>query len=78
MRPSAPSYASGIDNVPRDMLDVVHKGERIVPAAANDGIGTVNVIVNVAPGTDSCAFRSSAHQSARQAAAAIAVARMRG
>ncbi len=37
-----PAFASGTDFVPRDMLAMVHRGERIIPASQNTG-GTGNV-----------------------------------
>ena len=33
---SIPSFAQGINNVPFDMLAMIHKGERIFPKADND------------------------------------------
>lgn len=43
-----PSFAVGTDYVPHDMIAQIHKGERIVPAAENNGYDSVgNVTVNV-------------------------------
>jgi hypothetical protein len=34
-----PSFAVGTPSVPRDMVAMIHKGERIIPASQNNGMG---------------------------------------
>ena len=41
-----PSFAVGTPYVPRDMIAQIHRGERIVPAAQNNGSSGHTVIVN--------------------------------
>ena len=43
-----PKFATGTSYVPQDMVAVVHKGERIVPAAQNNGSfgGGVTIVQN--------------------------------
>jgi hypothetical protein len=70
-----PSFDVGTDFVPRDMLAMVHKGERITPAAQNTpgGGGSNYITINVPPGTD----RQSANQMAAQIARRLTVANAR-
>lgn len=43
-----PSFAVGTDFVPRDMIALIHRGERITPASQNRGGGGGNVVMNFA------------------------------
>jgi len=46
--PSMPSYAEGTDYVPHDMVAQIHQGEKIIPAAQNNGAqGGVTVVQNI-------------------------------
>jgi TP901 family phage tail tape measure protein len=49
---SIPKFRSGIDWVPRDMLAVIHQGERVVKAGENKGgrYGNVTIHITQAPG----------------------------
>ncbi len=67
-------FATGTDYVPRDMLAVVHQGEKIIPAAQNRGqSGQVNhITINLSGAGGSAAdMRRSSGQIAREVAAAI-------
>lgn len=41
-----PSFAVGTDFVPRDMVAQLHQGEKVVPAAQNNGSGLGSLVVN--------------------------------
>ena len=68
-------FASGTDYVPRDMLAVVHQGEKIIPAGKNNGASEQQVnhiTINLSGAGGSAAdMRRSSGQIAREVAAAI-------
>ena len=68
-----PSFAVGTDYVPRDMFAFIHQGEKIIPAAQNNGGGQVNhITVNLnGMGNNAPDLRRSAGQIAREVASAI-------
>ena len=65
-----PSFDVGTNYVPRDMVAMVHKGERIVPAAQNRGGSGQNINVYVI-GTNAQDVRRAAGQGAREGLAAF-------
>lgn len=71
------SFASGIDYVPRDMVAQIHKGERIIPAAQNNGAGGHSIVVNLsmAGGSSSADARRAGGAIGREILGAIAGAR---
>lgn len=72
-----PSFAVGTDFVPATGLAMIHKGERIVPAAQNNGAyGGMNVTVNV-QARDVNSFRGSEAQIAASVAASLGRAQRR-
>ena len=72
-----PSFAVGTDYVPRDMVANIHKGERIIPAAQNNGAGGHSIVVNLsmAGGSSSADARRAGGAIGREILGAIAGAR---
>ena len=70
-----PKFDVGTPYVPFDMPAIIHKGERIVPAAQNNresmGSGSSNTIIVNVSGTNAPDVRRAAGQGAREALAAI-------
>ena len=74
------SFAVGTDYVPRDMIAQIHQGEKIIPAAQNNGAGgqTIHITVNVNGNQSAPDVRRSAGQGAREALAVLAGVRRYG
>lgn len=75
-----PSFAVGTDFVPRDMIARIHQGERIIPAAQNNGSNQkssqpLSIIVNVNGSLSAPDVRRAAGQGAREAMNAMNGAR---
>lgn len=69
-----PSFDVGTPYVPRDMLAVVHKGERIVPAAQNrpGGGQNISVVINMGSGSSGGDLRQAAGEIARRIGQTVA------
>lgn len=68
-----PSFDVGTPYVPRDMLAVVHQGERIIPAAQNrTGGQSISVVINMTAGAGGSDLRQAAGDVARRIGQTIA------
>jgi hypothetical protein len=68
------SFAVGTDYVPRDMLAMIHQGEKIIPAAQNvPGAGgqTNHITINLGGNQTAPGLRQSAGQVARAVVAEL-------
>lgn len=66
---SLPSFDVGTPYVPRDMVAMVHQGEKIIPAAQNRSGGggqSISVVINMAGGSSGSDLRQSAGDIARR------------
>jgi hypothetical protein len=70
-----PGFAVGTDFVPRDMVAMVHRGERIVPANENMSGGGGSPIFMTVVTPDAGSFRASKGQTVASMAAALSTAR---
>lgn len=69
-----PSFDVGTPYVPRDMLAIVHKGERITPAAQNrpGGGQSISVVINMGSGSTGGDLRQAAGEIARRIGQTVA------
>lgn len=68
-----PSFDVGTPYVPRDMLAVVHQGERIIPSAQNrTGGQSISVVINMTAGAGGSDLRQAAGDVARRIGQTIA------
>lgn len=69
-----PSFDVGTPYVPRDMLAVVHRGERIVPAAQNNpgARQNISVVINMGAGSSGGDIRQAAGDIARRIGQTVA------
>ena len=69
-----PSFDVGTPYVPRDMLAIVHKGERITPAAQNrpGGGQSISVVINMGSGSSGGDLRQAAGEIARRIGQTVA------
>lgn len=76
-----PKFATGTPYVPQDMVAMVHKGERIIPAAENRaGGGGVTIVqhINIDSRSDQASIRQAMLVAKEEAKAEIMDSRMRG
>ncbi len=69
LKGALPSFDVGSPYVPRDMIAQIHKGERIIPAAQNNGSGgghSVSVVVNMGAGSGAADVRRAGGAVARE------------
>lgn len=75
LRNNFASYDVGTDYVPYDQLALIHRGEKIIPAAQNaTGAGTpqtINITLNMSGSNNSGEMRRAGGQAAREVASAV-------
>jgi hypothetical protein len=76
-----PKFATGTNYVPQDMVAMVHKGERIIPAAENRaGGGGITIVqnINIDSRSDQASIRQAMVVAKEEAKSEIMDSRMRG